>query len=263
MTKKLNLSDEQNVRELVLSGVKKCSDLAGMTLGPDGRSVLIERGAGAEPLIVDDGRRVMENIQLDNPVEQLVSRVLYEITRKTDEKVGDGTTTSLILAHAILKEVITNRLSSGGIVGNQESVSGLDRELSEAKQKVFELLDKEKKEVTTEQDLIDVAKVSSGDNKLGEIIGKMYWELGKNGHITMEFNFNSEEIETSVQPGFRFSGGWAKRFMISNALRQESVAVDSHLLITEKRDIDVESVKGLCAEVQNSGKNGLTIIAPK
>ena len=72
-----------------------------------------------------------------------------------------------------------------------------------------------------------------------------------------------EEIETSVQPGFRFSGGWAKRFMISNALRQESVAVDSHLLITEKRDIDVESVKGLCAEVQNSGKNGLTIIAPK
>ena len=83
----------------------------------------------------------------------------------------------------------------------------------------------------------------------------MYWELGKNGHITMEFNFNSEEIETSVQPGFRFSGGWAKRFMISNALRQESVAVDSHLLITEKRDIDVESVKGLCAEVQNSGKH--------
>src|SRR3990167_2122531 len=117
--KKVNISDESVAREKVSSGINKMVELVGMTLGPNGRSVIIERPG--EPLIVDDGRRVAENMKLDDPVEQMAVRVCYAVTRKTDEKVGDGTTTSMILVAAILNEIYKKHLSFG--VGVQTNVN--------------------------------------------------------------------------------------------------------------------------------------------
>jgi len=259
---KINESDQSVVRERVYSGVKKMNDLVSMTLGPNGKSVLIERGT-AEPLIVDDGRRVAENIKFDDPIEHLAVRVLYGVTRKTDEKAGDGTTTSMVLAHALLKDIFENHLTYGGIIGGNASVSDIDNAIQKAKTEVVERLAKMAKPVNTEKELVNVATVSSGDEKIGAIIGGMYNRLGKDGHITLEFNLLSDEIETEVVPGMRFLGGYAERWMRTNAERDEAVFQDVHVLVAQRKDLDAESIKGVAKEVASSGKSCLVIIAQK
>src|SRR3990167_2633726 len=150
--KKHNISDYGEIIKKITSASKKMSELVGMTLGPAGRSVIIERGAG-EPLIVDDGRRVAENILFDDPVEQLVIRTLYGVTRKTDETAGDGTTTSMILADAIIQEVFRSRIYGEGFIAPIGSVAEIDREIQESKTRVLSRLDTMVKPIKTEKEL--------------------------------------------------------------------------------------------------------------
>lgn len=256
--KKLNLSNENEVREKVLSGIQKMADLVGMTLGPAGRSVIIERGAG-EPLIVDDGRRVAENIKLEDPVEQLAVRVCYSVTRKTDEKAGDGTTTSMVLTNAIMKEIS----KEFGSFGSQVNVAEIDRRIQDAKLEIFAELDKKTKHIKSEKELIDVAKVVVGDDKLGTIIGTMFWTLGKNGHISLEFNLLTTEIETEVVAGYRFSGGYAANWMITDAMRKDCTIGDVDVLVVHQKLTDIKELEPILNIIANSGKNKLIVIAPK
>lgn len=260
--RRINLSDENEVREKVFSGVDKMNDLVSKTLGPNGRSVLIERGRG-EPLIVDDGRRTAENIKLDDPVEQLAVRVLYGVTRKTDERVGDGTTTSMVLAHALLKDITETRISYGGIAGPSANVGDVDREIHRAKEEVIEKLNSISKPVKTEKQLQNIATLASGDPHIGELVGSMYKKLGKNGHITIEFNLLSSEIETEVAPGLRFTASYADAFMITDRDSRESVFKDIHVLVVNRKDLTPQMVKPAARAVQNAGKTGMIIIAPK
>lgn len=259
---KLNLSDESDVRGRVLSGARKMNDLVSKTLGPAGQSVLIDRG-GPEPLLVDDGRRVAENVKLDDPVEQMAARVLYAVTRKTDEKVGDGTTTSMVLATAILEEVAKNHIVSGGMVGTHRSVADVDRELHASKTLVVEKLRKMAKSIKTREQLVDVASVVAGSEQLGEVIGGMYSELGPDGHITMEFNLLSQEIETEVVPGYRFSGGYAAPWMISDQVRKTASMHEAPVLVCNRKDLDREKIQPLLQQLVAQGKNKLLIVAPK
>lgn len=262
MIKKLNLSDEEQVREKIFLGASKMAAMVGMTLGPHGRSVIIDRGTG-EPLIVDDGRRVAEFVKFDDPIEQMAARTLYGVTRKTDEEVGDGTTTATVLSDGMIGEVRKNHLVAGGLVASTASVQDIDREILETRDIVLKKLDEMARPVKSEKDLIDVATASSGDPALGKIIGQMYYGLGKDGHIALEFNLLSEQIEHEVVRGLRFTGTYADRFMITNALRKESIFADSHVLVAHKKDIEPGSIQPLCAELAHAGKSSLVIIAPK
>ena len=258
--KKINLSDEGNVRSRVASGIKKMSDLVGLTLGPAGRSILIERGVG-EPLIVDDGRRVAENIKLDDPIEQLAVRVAYGVTRKTDEKVGDGTTTSMVLTNAILSEISKNHIAFG--VGATVDVSDIDNQIQKGKKEVLDLLDKKAKQIKTEAELKEVASIVAGDKKLGDIIGGMYWQLGKDGHISMEFNLLTEEIETEVVKGYRFSGGYAAPWMITNPISKECILNDVDVIITKQKVTDFGELVNAANLIGSTGKHHMVIVAPK
>jgi chaperonin GroEL len=258
MIRKTNLSDQSEVRTKVLAGVTKMAELVGMTLGPCGQSVLIERGAG-EPLIVDDGRRVAENIKLDDPIEHMAARVCYSVTRKTDEKVGDGTTTSMVLAHGILKDIITNHISFG--FGTNTNVSEIDSRIQRSKDEVISLLDKKARQIKTEADLKDVAAISAGDKKLGDIIGGMYWQMGKDGHIALEFNLLTEEIETEIARGYRFTGGYAAPWMINNLLRKVWAMADVDILIANQKITDIKDLEPIANTVANKGKSHLVIIA--
>lgn len=237
--------------------------MVAMTLGPDGRAVMIDRGVG-DPLLVDDGRRVAENIKFDDAIEQSAMRVAYGITRKTDEKVGDGTTTSMVLTGAIVETVANDYIIPGGIGGS--SVSDVDRLLQDSKTAVVEKLRAMAKQVKTEKELIDVATVSVGDAKLGEIIGKMYWRLGKEGHISMEFNFVSEEIETEVVSGYRFSGGYAAPWMITDALRRVCIIDDVPVLIADRaknKELVWNDLQGAVALAAESGSKSLVVISQR
>lgn len=259
---KINLSDEKQTRTRVLSGVRKMAELVGMTLGPMGRSVLIERGTASEPLLVDDGRRVAENIKLDDPIEQLAVRTLYSVTRKTDEKVGDGTTTATVLSHAIMDELSKNHVMSGGMISSVD-VAELDRKINSAREEIVGHLRSIAKPVKTEKELIDVASVVAGDENIGEIIGKMYFQLGKDGHITLEFNLLSEQIESEVVPGYRFSGGYAAEWMMTDSMRRTASMTDVHVLVTSHKDLDTNKVTPILQLLMGNNKRRLVIIAPK
>lgn len=256
--KKVNLSDESLVRTKVMSGIDKMADLVSLTLGPAGRSILIERGVG-EPLIVDDGRRVAENIKLDDNVEQLAVRVAYGVTRKTDEKAGDGTTTAMVLTRAILKDIYKERLTPG--IGVHANVNDIDAEIQKAKNEAIALLDKEAKPVKTQKDLEDVATVIAGNPSIGKTIAEMYWKLGKEGHICMEFNLLSENIETEVVPGYRFSGGYAAQWMINNAITRTWEMNDVDVLVVNQKINDVTEIEPIANIIGNQGKSTLVVIA--
>jgi chaperonin GroEL len=260
--KKINESDPNIVREKVLSGITKMAELVGMTLGPGGLSVIIERGAG-EPLTLDDGRRVAENIKLDDPIEQMAVRSCYAVTRKTDEKVGDGTTTSMVLAHAIVAYIFKEYLPIGGIVSSKANVNVIDRRIKEAEYEILTKLDAMAKPVKTEKELIDVATISAGSPEIGEIIGKMYHKLGENGHICLEFNLLSEKIEHEITPGLRFNASYADKWMVTSTDRKESVFVDTHILVVNQKDLNAEKIKPIAKEIQNMGKTNFVILAPR
>jgi len=256
--KKINLSNKGEVRERILSGLTKMLDLVGNTLGPAGLSVMIDRGTG-EPLLVDDGRRVAENMKLDDPIEQMAVRVCYGVTRKTDEKVGDGTTTSMVLSHAILDNVFKEYLMSG--IGSHANVNDIDAQIQKSKDEVIKMLEANTKQIKTQKELADVSSIVAGDSEIGKTIADMYWKLGKDGHISMEFNLLSEKIETEIVAGYRFSGGYAANWMINNALRKNWVAPDVDILITKKKILDVKEIEPIANIVGNRGKSYFVIIA--
>jgi chaperonin GroEL len=258
--KKINLSKVSEARKKVLAGLTKMNDLVSMTLGPDGKSVIIERGAG-EPLIVDDGRRVAENIKLDDPIEQMVVRAVYEVTKKTDEKAGDGTTTATVLTHGIGASVFADRLPIGGMGQGLASVSAIDREIQAGSEEVVAALKKMAKPIETEKELINVATVIAGDEKIGREIGSMYHKLGKNGHITLEFNLLSDEIESEIVPGMRINAGFAKSWMIVDKVRGRTMVDDIQVLVACRKDLNARDLDNIINEVSLGGKQRLLIIA--
>jgi chaperonin GroEL len=260
--KKRNISNVNEVRKLVHAGITEMNDLVSLTLGNNGKTIIIDRGAG-EPLLVDDGRRVAENIKLDDEIKQMAVRVAYGVTRKTDEKVGDGTTTAMVLTWAILDHVYKNLLPYEGMGTATMSVSEIDRLLHEALDEVVAGIRAEATQIESEQQLIDVATAVSNDPKIGETIGKMYQELGKNGHITLEFNLESEEILSEVVPGMRFTASYAESWMVSDEVRKVCNFKDTHVLVVHRKDLMTSEVSDLVGLLQLEGKSTLVIICPR
>jgi len=258
MIKKINSGDVGQVRERILAGITKMNEIVSLTLGPAGLSVIIERGAG-EPLIVDDGRRAAEAIKLDDPIEQLAVRTCYSVTRKTDEMVGDGTSTSMVLTHAIVKEVFDEYPGYGG----RGNVMKIDADIQTAKDMILEELDALAKPIKTEKELIDVATVAAGDPELGKTIGSMYHKLGKDGHLTLEFNLLSNKIETEIVKGYRFMGAYAAKWMRTSELRQISNLDDIDVLVVNQKLTDPAQIQTAASLIINSGKDRMVIIAPK
>lgn len=253
--KKITLSDQNIVRQKVLSGINKMASIVAPTLGPNGGSVIMERGQ--EPVIIDDGRRIAENIVLEDQVEQMAVQVAYSVTKKTDEKAGDGTTTSMILTHAILKEAHEHLKG----IGQKASVSDIDTQIHQAKNEVLSLMDKEKKDIKTEKDLCSVATVISGDERIGKLVSSLYWELGKDGHISIEIDQIGEKIETETVRGYKLMGGYASPWMITNPLTKTFDAKDVSIFVTNQDITDPAQVEVPSNLVAKEGKPLILIVA--
>ena len=232
------------------------ADLVSMTLGPNGRSVIMERGQ--EPFIIDDGRRVAENILLDDPVEQAAVRIAYGVTQKTDEEAGDGTTTAMVLTRAILSDVSHERMVTG--IGTQVDIAGIETAIEEAKNEVTKLLEKEAKPIKTEKELINVASVIAGNEEIGKLIGEIYWKLGKDGHITIEMNPLSENMESEIVAGYRFPGGYAAPWMKNNAITKTFNASDIDILVTSQEITDINGILQAANMVAEEGKQVLVVV---
>jgi chaperonin GroEL len=243
--------DEQ-ARQSLLRGVNALANTVKVTLGPKGRNVVLDKGYGA-PTITKDGVSVAREIELEDKTENLGAELVKEVASKTNDVVGDGTTTATVLAQAIVVEGM--KMVSAGA-----NPVALNRGLHKASECVVaELKNKISKKV--EQDEIaNVAAISANDREIGEKIAEAMKEVGQDGVITVE---ESQSFGMTIETvkGMRFDKGYVSPYMITNPDRMEAEYADPMILITDKKVSSIEEILPLLEKVVQSGRKEMVIIA--
>ena len=224
MAKQIVFSDE--ARKYFLEGMDALADTVKVTLGPRGRNVVLDKKFGP-PTSTHDGATVARDIELKDKFVNMGASVVKEATKKTGDAVGDGTTTSTILAQAIIHEGFKN------IAAGAES-QGLRRGLDKATAAVLDELKKMARPVNTETQMAHVATVTSQDREIGEIIGKIMQKAGENRVVTVEEG-KGTELETELVEGMKFDRGYISPNFITDQDRLEAVVEEPYILITDKK----------------------------
>jgi len=242
----------EDARQKLLRGVNALANAVKVTLGPKGRNVVLDKGYGA-PTITKDGVTVAKDIEVEDKFENAGVELVKEVASKTNDDVGDGTTTATVLAQSIVTEGMKNVTAGANPValkrGIDKCVEAIVKELKEKIAKPVE-----------ESEIADVAAISANDKDIGRKIADAMKEVGKDGVITVEESPTfGMEIET-VQ-GMRFDKGYVSAYMVTNAESMEAEYADAMILITDKKISSIHDILPLLEKVAQSGKKELVIIA--
>ena len=240
-------------RVALKNGVDILANAVKVTLGPKGRNVVLDKGFGT-PTITNDGVTIAKEIELKNKFENIGADIVKEVASKTNDVAGDGTPTATLLAQAIIHEGLKN-VTAGA------SPISLKRGIEKAVEEVVKFLKtKLAKQVTTKEEIAQVATVSSKDPEIGSQIAEIINKVGKDAVITVEqsqtFGLTSEIVE-----GMQFDRGFISPYMINNAERMEAVYEDALILITDRKISAVADIVPLLEKISHSGKRELVIIA--
>ena len=240
-------------RVALKNGVDILANAVKITLGPKGRNVVLDKGFGT-PTITNDGVTIAKEIELKNKFENIGADIVKEVASKTNDVAGDGTTTATLLAQAIIHEGLKN-VTAGA------SPISLKRGIEKAVEEVVKFLKtKLAKQVTTKEEIAQVATVSSKDPEIGSQIAEIINKIGKDAVITVEqsqtFGLTSEIVE-----GMQFDRGFISPYMINNAERMEAVYEDCFILIADRKISAVADIVPILEKVSHSGKRELVIIA--
>jgi len=248
MAKQIKYSAE--ARELLKKGVDQLAKAVAITLGPKGRNVALDKKWGA-PNVVHDGVTVAKEIELENPFENMGAQLVKEAASKTADVAGDGTTTSTVLAHAIVTEGI-KMITAGS------NPMVMRRGLEKACEFVITELKKMGKAIK-ETDIANVATISAGNSELGNLIAEALKKVGKDGVVTVEEGKGlSTEIE--YKEGMEFDKGYASAYMVTNSDRMEAEIEDPYILITDKKISALNELLPFLENLVKVSKN-LVIIA--
>ena len=251
MSKQLLFNEE--ARAAMKKGIDKLSDAVRMTLGPRGRAVVIEKGYGA-PQVTFDGVTVAKEIELEDKWENLGAEFVKQAADKTNDNVGDGTTTSVVLAHAMIDEgekVIRDK----GI-----NVIQLAEELKKASEAAIKELESQKELINDNKKIKEVATLSAKDAQVGDLIAEVMGKIGKEGVVTIE-DSNTIGNTHEIVEGMQFDKGYVSQYMVSNQERMESVLEDPYVLVTDKKISAINDILALLEKIVTSGKKELVIIA--
>ena len=242
----------EDARQALLRGVNTLANVVKVTLGPKGRNVVLDKGFGA-PTITKDGVSVAKEVELEDKFENAGVELVKEVASKTNEDVGDGTTTATVLAQAIIKEGMKNVTAGANPVALKR---GLDKCLALV---VKELHDKIARPVE-QSEIADVASISANDKEIGTKIAEAMKEVGKDGVITVE---ESQSFGMTIETvkGMRFDKGYVSGYMVTNSERMEAEYSDPYILLTDKKISSIHDVLPLLEKVAQSGKKELVIIA--
>ena len=250
MPKQIKFNDD--ARQALVRGVDILANTVKITLGPKGRNVVLDRGYGA-PTITKDGVTVAKEIEVEDKFENVGVELVKEVASKTNDDVGDGTTTATVLAQAIVKEGLKNVTAGVNAVA-------LNRGLHKATEAIVnELKNKISKKVELDE-IADVAAISANDREIGEKIAAAMKEVGNDGVITVEES-QSFGMEIETVKGMRFDKGYVSPYMVTNADRMEAEYEDPYILITDKKVSSVEEILPVLEKIAQSGKKELVIIA--
>jgi len=245
------LSFDENARQALLVGVKKLARAVKATLGPSGRNVILEKKFGS-PTITKDGVTVAKEIELPDPYENMGAQLIKEVSSKTSDVAGDGTTTATVLAEAIYSEGLRN-VTAGA------NPTSLQRGILKATEAIVAELKKISTPVKDSKEVAQVATVSANwDAEIGNIIADAMDKVGKEGTITVE---EAKSIETTldVVEGMQFDKGYLSPYFVTNAETMECNLENAYILINEKKVSNLKDMLPLLEKVARSGKPLLII----
>lgn len=240
-----------DARAKLAKGVNTLADAVTTTLGPKGRYVALQRSYGA-PTITNDGVSVAREIELKDPVENMGAQLVKEVATKTNDTVGDGTTTATLLAQVIVNEGLRNVAAGANPIA-------IRRGIDKAVEAVVERLLSDATEVETTEQIANTASISAADQQIGNLIAEAMEKVGHEGVITVEES-NTFGLSLEVTEGMRFDKGYISPYFVTDADRQEAVLEDSYVLLVESKISNVKDLLPLLEKVMQSGKP-LTIIA--
>jgi chaperonin GroEL len=250
MAKQLLFSED--ARRSLQSGMDTLAKAVATTLGPKGRNVALDKKFGS-PTITHDGVTVAKDIELEDPYEDMGVQLLKEAATKTNDIAGDGTTTSTVLAHSIVTEGLKN-LSAGA------NPMLLKRGIEAASEAVANKISAQAIEVTTKEEMADVASISAQDRDIGILIAEVFDKVGNDGVITVEES-RGLEFETEYVEGMQFDRGYLSPYFITDSEAMEAVIGDPYILIHDKKISAAQDIVPLLEKLVQIGKRELVIVA--
>ena len=249
MSKIIKRGDE--ARKALEAGVNQLADTVKVTLGPKGRNVVLDKKFGT-PLITNDGVSIAKEIELDDPFENMGAQLVREVSTKTNDVAGDGTTTATLLAQAMIHEGLKN-LAAGAnpIVVKKGMAKAVEAAVAEVK--------KQAKTVDGSKDIARVGAVSSGDEEIGKLIADAMEKVSADGVITIEESKTADTYSEVVE-GMQFDRGYITPYMATDMEKMEAVVDDPYILITDKKISVISDILPLLEQMLQSGKK-LFIIA--
>ena len=246
-----NITFNTDARAKLATGVNTLADAVTVTMGPKGRYVALQRTFGA-PTITNDGVSVAKEIELEDNIENMGAQLVKEVATKTNDTVGDGTTTATLLAQAIVNDGLRNVAAGANPLALRR---GIDKAVNAA---VAEMK-KQAKPVETKEQIASVGTISAGDPEVGEKIAEAMEVVGKDGVITVE-DSQTFDITIDTVEGMQFDKGYVSAYFVTDNDRMEAVMKDPYILITDQKISSVQDIMPVLEAVQRAGR-GLLIIA--
>jgi chaperonin GroEL len=249
MAKKLVYGEE--ARRALENGVNKVADTIKITLGPKGRNVVLDKKFGA-PLITNDGVTIAKEIELEEGAENMGAQLIKEVSTKTNDVAGDGTTSATVLAQAIIREGLKN-------VAAGANPMVLKRGIQKAAKTAVDAIREISQPVHGTTDIARVGTVSSGDEMIGNLIAEAMEKVGQGGVITVEESKTAETYSEVVE-GMQFDRGYVTPYMVTDSEKMEAVIDDALLLLTDKKISNIQDILPVLEQVVQAGRK-LVIIA--
>ena len=249
MSKIIKRGDE--ARKALESGVNQLADTVKVTLGPKGRNVVLDKKFGS-PLITNDGVSIAKEIELDDPFENMGAQLVREVSTKTNDVAGDGTTTATLLAQAMVREGLKN-VSAGA------NPMVMRKGMQKAVDAAIEAIKANSQAVNGSADIARVGTVSSGDEEIGKLIAEAMEKVTAAGVITIEES-KTAETGLDVVEGMQFDRGYISPYMVTDTDKMEAVVDDPYLLITDKKISSIQDILPVLEQIVKAGQK-LVIIA--
>ncbi|HIU68514.1 MAG: chaperonin GroEL [Clostridiales bacterium] len=241
----------EEARKALQTGIDKLANTVKITLGPKGRNVVLDKKYGA-PLITNDGVTIAKEIELENSFENMGAQLVKEVSSKTNDDAGDGTTTATLLAQALVREGMKNVAAGANPMVVKNGIkAAVDAAVSAVKA--------HSKQVNGSDDIARVATVSAGEEEIGKLIAEAMEKVSADGVITVEES-KTANTTCEVVEGMQFDRGYISPYMVTDTDKMEAVIDDAYILITDKKIASVQDILPLLEQIVKSGKK-LVIIA--
>ena len=244
------IKNGEEARKALQKGVNTLADTVKITLGPKGRNVVLDKKYGA-PLITNDGVTIAKDIELEDAFENMGAQLVKEVSTKTNDVAGDGTTTAVVLAQAMIEEGLKNVAAGANPIILKKGISG-------AVEVAVNELKKLSQPVSDKKSITQVAAISAGDESVGELISEAMEKVGKDGVITIEESKTMKTELTTVE-GMQFDRGYASAYMVTNTDKMEAVLESPVILITDKKISSIQEILPVIEPIAQQGQRLLII----